>query len=149
MHTTYGSGWNLYSGNEEILGHLHHYSNRIIVYIVVIAIFFHTGIYKNRHDFWEETFLIFKSIIIALILVLSILALSKSIENYSRIVIVFSFIVMTLIIPTLKYILKKKLSVFGLWEKKAEVVSYDSDVIQEIFENKYLGYVKSPPKTRK
>jgi len=127
----------------SITGDLTHYTDRFILYAVVLLTFISAGIYKHRHDFWEETYLVLKSLILALVLLLSILALTKSIENYSRTVIVLSFMIMAFTIPMIKFILKKKLSVFGLWSKNAEVISSDSYVINEIFNNRYLGYVKS------
>ena len=129
--------------DAPVAGDITHYTDRFIVYIVVIMTFVSVGIYKHRHDFWEETYFVLKSLAVALILVLSILALSKSIENYSRFMIVASFFIMAFVIPVVKFILKKKLSVFGTWSKKAEVVSIDSNVTNEIFGTKYLGYVKS------
>ena len=132
--------------NSPVAGNLMYYTDKFIVYIIVIATFLSVGIYKHRHDFWEETYLILKSLALSLILVLSILALSKSIEDYSRMVILSSFVIMALVIPIVKFILKKKLSVFGMWSKKAAVVSSDSNVVEEIFGNRYLGYVKSSHK---
>ncbi len=128
------------------VGHLGHYTDKFIVYIVVIMAFVSIGIYKHRHDFWEETYLVLKSLALSLVLVLSVLALSQSIESYSRVIILLSFVAMALVVPMVKYILKKKLSVFGLWSRKAEVISNDSNVTDEIFGNKYLGYVKSSHK---
>ena len=124
-------------------GDLAHYTDNLIVYIVVIITFFGVRIYKYRHDFWEETYLVLKSLVIALVLVLSVLALSKSVSGYSRFIVVASFAIMALLIPTFKYILKKKLNVFGLWAKRAEVISKDSEVLEHIFGNRYLGYVQS------
>ena len=129
--------------DAPVAGDITHYTDRIIVYIVVIMTFVSVGIYKHRHDFWEETYFVLKSLVVSLVLVLSILALSKSIENYSRFIIVASFFIMAFVIPVVKFILKKKLSVFGTWSKKAEVVSIDSNVTNEIFGTKYLGYIKS------
>ena len=129
--------------DAPVAGDITHYTDRFIVYIVVIMTFVSVGIYKHRHDFWEETYFVLKSLVVSLVLVLSILALSKSIENYSRFIIVASFFIMAFVIPVVKFILKKKLSVFGTWSKKAEVVSIDSNVTNEIFGTKYLGYIKS------
>jgi undecaprenyl-phosphate galactose phosphotransferase len=124
-------------------GDLHHYTDKLIVYIIVIVTFFGLDIYKYRHDFWEETHLILKALAISLVLVLSVLALSKSVGSYSRVVVVTSFIMMALLLPTFKFFLKKKLFVFGLWGRKAAIISQDSEVINAIFDNRYLGYTES------
>jgi undecaprenyl-phosphate galactose phosphotransferase len=76
-------------------------------------------------------------------MVLSVLALNKAVFDYSSVVVVLSFVLMGSFIPFIKYILKKKLSVFGVWPKRANVISGNSDITNEIFGNKYLGYVKS------
>ena len=129
--------------DSSVAGDIVHYTDNLIVYIVVIMTLVSIGIYKHRHDFWEETYLVLKSLALSLVLVLSILALSKSIGDYSRFVVVASFVFMALLIPIVKFILKKKFSVFGMWSRNAEVISNDSDVIDEIFGNRYLGYKKS------
>ncbi|MBU1991063.1 sugar transferase [bacterium] len=122
------------------------YTDKLIVYILVIISFFGLRIYKYRHDFWEETYLVIKSLVLSLFMLLSVLALSKSVDDYSSIVIVASFVIMAFVIPIFKFILKKKLSVFGMWNKKASVISGNSEIVSEIFGNKYLGYVKGSHK---
>jgi len=127
----------------QIMGDITHYTEQLLVYILVISTLVSYGVYKHRHDFWEETYLIAKSLLLSLVLFLSYLALSKSIGEYSRLVVVLSFVLMALLLPIGKYLLKKKFSLFGFWQRKAEVVSQDSEVINEVFGNKYLGYEKS------
>ncbi|WP_309498467.1 sugar transferase [Sulfurovum sp.] len=127
----------------KVTGSLSHYTDKPLVYVIVLVSLMGLSIYKHRHDFWEETYLIIKSLLLSMVLVLSYLALSKSIGDYSRFVVVLSFAFMALLIPFFKYLLKSKLSVFGLWKKNAEVASPNSDVIDEVFSNRYLGYVKS------
>jgi undecaprenyl-phosphate galactose phosphotransferase len=68
--------------------------------------------------------------------------MTKSIENYSRLVIGFSFIFMTLLIPLSKNISKKVLYLMGLWQKKAKIYGNDSFLTDEIYGNPYLGYIK-------
>ena len=119
------------------------YIDKLIVYIIIITSLYGLGVYKYRHDFWEETYLIIKALVISLFMVLSVLALNKVVFDYSSVVVVFSFVIMGFFIPFMKYILKKKLSVFGFWPKRAKVISGNSAIVQEIFNNNYLGYVKS------
>lgn len=124
-------------------GDVFHYANNIIVYILVIVSFYGLRIYKHRHDFWEETYLVMKSLVFSFAMLLALIALSKNMDDYSRTVVILSFIFMLFLIPTVKYILKKKLLLFGLWDKKAFIVSENSEVVAEIFGNAYLGYVGS------
>lgn len=119
------------------------YTDKIVIYILIILTLYGLGIYKYRRDFWEETQYVVKSLLLSLLMLLSVLALSKSVEKYSLYVIVISFILMAFIIPAFKFILKKKLCVFGLWCKKASVISNNSDITKIIFGNQYLGYMES------
>lgn len=131
------------SFNIEVRESLQEYTMNIIVYVVVIFVLFGEKIYKNRYDFWEETRLILRGIGTSVLIVLSILALSEKMGNYSRLVIVFSFIFMAFVLPTLKNILKKFLFNIGLWKRSAEVYGNNQYVKDEVFRNHYLGYVYS------
>jgi len=117
------------------------YTTNIVIYLIVAVVFYNEKLYKYRFDFWEETRLVLRGLGVSLVLVLSILALSKSVEDYSRFIIVFSFVFMALLIPIVKNILKKRLFKLGVWERKAEVCGSDKSIKEEIFGNAYLGYV--------
>jgi len=121
---------------------LHTYLTFYPIYIIVLTLFAYEGIYTYRYDFWHESRLILKAIIFSAILVFAYLAMTKSIENYSRLVIGFAFIFMAFFIPLAKNISKKLLYRVGLWQKKAEIYGNDSFLVEEIYGNPYLGYVK-------
>ena len=124
------------------------YLNFPLIYIATLSMLAYEGIYTKRYDFWHESRQIIKALILSFILILAFLAMTKSIENYSRATIVFIFISMTLLIPFFKIISKRFLYRIGLWQRKASVHSNDPFVTKEIFDNHYLGYVKSDnPKT--
>jgi len=112
------------------------------IYIISLALFTYEGIYTHRYDFWHESRLIFKAIIFAAVLVFAYLAMTKSIETYSRLVIGFAFIFMAFFIPLAKNISKKLLFNIGLWQKKAEIYGNDTFLVEEIYGNPYLGYIK-------
>ena len=118
-----------------------YYIYNLSIYLIVLLVFNYEKIYKYRYDFWEETRIILISLAISFVIVFSILALTKSIDEYSRFVLVFSFVFMSIIIPVFKNILKKILFKVGLWKKSAEVIGDDKYVKEEIFSNIYLGYV--------
>ena len=88
------------------------------LYIIILSLFTYEGIYTYRYDFWHESRLVIKVLIFSSILVFAYLAMTKSIENYSRLVIGFSFIFMTILIPLSKNISKKVLYLMGVWQKK-------------------------------
>jgi len=124
------------------------YLNFPLIYIATLSTLAYEGVYTKRYDFWHESRQVIKALILSFILVLAFLAMTKSINNYSRATMVFIFISMTLLIPFFKIIIKKFLYRIGLWQKKASVYSNDPFVTKEIFDNHYLGYVKSDnPKT--
>ena len=112
------------------------------LYLVPILLFTYEGIYTYRYDFWHESRLILKGLLFSAILIFAYLAMTKSIENYSRLVIGFSFIGMAFFIPLSKNLIKKLLYALGLWQKKAVIYGGDSFLTKEIYENPYLGYIK-------
>jgi undecaprenyl-phosphate galactose phosphotransferase len=116
------------------------------LYIILLALFTYEGIYTYRYDFWHESRLIMKVIILAAILVFAYLAMTKMITDYSRLVIGISFILMFILIPLSKNIIKKTLFKLGLWQKKAKVYGEDPFLTDEIYKNPYLGYIKPKKK---
>lgn len=112
------------------------------LYIILIILFAYEGIYTYRYDFWHESRLILKGIIFSAILIFAYLAMTKSIGNYSRLVIGFSCLFMAILIPISKNISKKLLHKLGLWQKKAKIYGQDPFLTDEIFGNPYLGYIK-------
>ena len=116
------------------------YVGEPIFYAVPIIMFFYESLYSKRYDFWHESHEVIKSLIVSLVVVFFILALLKQAEDFSRIVIVLSFVFMMFVIPLSKNILKKILFRFGLWKRNARVYGCDVFVGKEIFKNPYLGY---------
>ena len=112
------------------------------IYIIPILLFTYEGIYTYRYDFWHESRLILKGIIFSAILIFAYLAMTKTIVEYSRLVIGISFLVMAILIPLSKNISKKILFKFGLWQKKAKIYGNDPFLTDEIYKNPYLGYIK-------
>lgn len=118
------------------------YASFYPLYIIVISLFAYEGIYTHRYDFWHESRIIFRVIIFSVILVFAYLAMTKSIEDYSRLVIGFTFIFMMFLIPIAKNFSKKILYKLGVWQKKAEIYGNDKFLTEEIYGNPYLGYIK-------
>ena len=119
--------------------HLRFYS----LYIILILLFTYEGIYTYRYDFWHESRLILKGIIFSTLILFAYLAMTKSVQDYSRIVIGFAFLFMMILIPLSKNISKKLLHKLGLWHKKAKIYGDDPFLTDEIFGNPYLGYVQA------
>ncbi len=132
---------------NEFFGTVHtalltNYTALLPLYILPILLFAYEGIYTYRYDFWHESRLIFKGLIFSALLVFAYLAITKHIGVYSRAVIVMAFLLMAIIIPFSKNLIKKTLYIVGLWRKKAKVYGDDPFLSDEIYGNPYLGYVK-------
>ena len=132
---------------EGVLGEAHmatlsNFNALLPLYIVPIVLFAYEGIYTYRYDFWHESRLVLKAIAFSIILVFSYFAITKTIGTYSRFVIGFSFLLMALLIPFSKNLIKKLLYNLGLWQKIAKIYGNDPFLTQEIYGNPYLGYVK-------
>ncbi len=112
------------------------------LYIIILAIFGYEGVYTYRYDFWHETKKLLKALILAALLVFSYLAMTKSIEYYSRFVIGSAFIIMVFLIPIAKYFTKISLHRVKLWAKSAKVYADDNFLNCEIYDNPYLGYIR-------
>lgn len=129
---------------------LSNYTSFYPLYIVTITLLSYEGIYNHRYDFWHESKVIIKGLIFSFIIILAYLAMTKSIQDYSRAVIIFSFLFMSFLLPLSKNICKKLLFKFGLWKRKANIYGDDPFLKHEIFGNHYLGYVDAKednPKT--
>ncbi len=124
----------------ELQNEFLYYVNKPLVYIIPVFTLLYEGVYTKRYDFWHESYQVIKSLSLSFLLVMSYLALTKNIDHYSNIVILFSFAFMSILIPLFKNILKKKLYKLGMWNRKAKVYGNDSFINDEIFKNHYLGY---------
>jgi len=115
-----------------------------LVYCAVLTLFLYEGLYTKRYDFWHESYLILKTLLFSLIIILAYLGITKTIQEYSRFIIIVAFMIMAFLIPLVKIILKKFLFHLGIWERKAKIYgSQDLFIEKEIFENHYLGYSKA------
>ena len=122
------------------------YQNFILFYMILIFLFFYQGIYTRRYDFWYETKMIVKSCFFGLLLSLSILALTGKDYDFLQVSIVLSFVFLIFLLPVSKFVLKKALFNFKIWKKKARILGETSEFELEIFNNKYLGYVRAKGK---
>jgi undecaprenyl-phosphate galactose phosphotransferase len=114
-----------------------------LLYIVMFLAFCSQGIYRNRFDFWQELQRIIKGLFFTIIIILSVLALIKQSEDYSRFVLISSFFIAGLILPLQKYFLKRFLYRLGWWKKEARLIGRDNFFAKHVLRNPYLGYVHS------
>ncbi|MCI0501361.1 MAG: sugar transferase, partial [Epsilonproteobacteria bacterium] len=119
-----------------------HYLGFLPLFIIPILLFAYEGIYTYRYDFWHDSRLVLKGLSLSLVLIFAYMAMTKSVENYSRFVIGFSFLFMSILIPLSKNMSKKWLYKMGIWQKKAKIYGNDTFLTNEIYANPYLGYIK-------
>ncbi|HQS67421.1 MAG TPA: exopolysaccharide biosynthesis polyprenyl glycosylphosphotransferase [Sulfuricurvum sp.] len=128
---------------------LQHYLHITSIYSVILLVMMYEGIYTKRFDFWQEHKRITASLAISLIVIFAFLALQKETESYSRFIIITSFVIMLIIIPIEKRLVKYWLYHLGLWNRKALVLGQDPFFIEHVFGNPYLGYVQGDDQTSK
>ncbi|GIU00849.1 undecaprenyl-phosphate galactose phosphotransferase WbaP [Sulfurovum sp. TSL6] len=129
---------------------LAHYLDFSLIYLATFTMLAYEGSYTRRYDFWHESRQVLKAISFAFLIILSYLAMTKSVGEYSRAVVIFTFLLMAILIPLFKNIGKKQLFRLGIWQREAKVYGNDPFLIEEIFRNPYLGYIeviRKEPKT--
>lgn len=113
------------------------------VYLILILMMAYLGIYTKRYDFWHESRLVLQASFLSFIILLSALALGQNAEYYSRSTLVLIFICCAVVLPMAKLLIKGILYKFGIWQLPAKVISENDLFKNELFEDKYLGYVKA------
>ncbi|MRI83642.1 MAG: hypothetical protein C6I00_04400 [Nitratiruptor sp.] len=109
-------------------------------FYIPLLLFLSNGLYRYRYDFWHESRLVVQSLLFALLILLSFLAITRTIESYSRYVLLASFFFMALFIPVQKRLLKWLLYRIGLWRRKVKLLGADLRMAQTLGANFYLGY---------
>jgi undecaprenyl-phosphate galactose phosphotransferase len=105
------------------------------VILIILGLLYYEKIYKFNFDFWQETLKIIKAFFVGFVVVLSILALTKTNFEYSRTFIVIYFVFGVIFIPILKRYTKKFLYSFDYFRKKVLIVGNDEQI--EIFKNEF------------
>lgn len=113
------------------------------VYVTLILILVYSGIYTKRFDFWHETKLVIRASFLSFIILFAGLALGHNTEYYSRTTLILIFVFSPLCIALCKLFAKKFLFNLGFWKKPAKVISDNQNFKSQLFDDWYLGYVKS------
>ncbi len=112
------------------------------VIFIIFSLLYYEKIYIFRYDFWQETQKILKSFIIGFLMVLSLLTLTKTNLEYSRLFIGVYFALGMLLMPIFKRYTKKILYSFDFFKKRVLVIGIEEQVniFKKEFENNwYLG----------
>jgi undecaprenyl-phosphate galactose phosphotransferase len=113
-----------------------------IIFITSLIIVFEK-IYLIRYDFWSDTKRVYKGLIFSFVAVFTIISLTKMSNDYSRFFLTLFYIMMFLLIPFSKRLLKKYLFKFDFFKQKIKVIGNSSLVEKmknEVNENWYFGY---------
>ena len=113
------------------------------VIILLLIMLTYEKIYFKRFDFWTDTKRIFKALFLSFIAVLSVIALVKASESYSRSFIFLFFFFSAFAIPFTKRYVKKILFSFDIFKLKVNVIGQSKrkkEIRKEIKSNWYFGY---------
>ncbi|EAI4415543.1 sugar transferase [Campylobacter fetus] len=126
---------NLFSGESVYIGSLY------VFYAINILLFFYSQLYTKRFDFWHESRVALRNCFFGAAIILFVLTSSNL--DFPRPVFVLSFLFMVFFLPISKFILKRVLYHTGLWKKPARIMGQSGEFEESVFENHYLGYIKS------
>ncbi|QIA77857.1 sugar transferase [Rodentibacter caecimuris] len=113
------------------------------VYILYISLLLYSGVYYKRFDFWHESKIIVKVSFGVFLILFAALALGQNIQYYSRTTLFLIFLVSALFLPINKFFVKRILFKLNFWQKKAIVISENLEFKNQLFDDPYLGYVKT------
>ena len=111
--------------------------------LIVILVFAFEKLYIKRFTFWEEVRHLFRGITLSFVLLMMIVFITRGYEQYSRAVLVMTWLFGLLFFPVFRLASKKLLVRLNLWKKKVFIIG-TSDIGQcvalEIDNNDTLGY---------
>ncbi len=107
-----------------------------------LVIFTSKGLYTKHRPFWQETKSIITSISLAALLVYSIVSLGKIDLYFSRVLFVLHPLILAVLIPLIRRIVKALLYKIHYWEREVIEVRVDSDqsLISSFSRNSFIGY---------
>lgn len=111
--------------------------------LIVILVFAFEKLYIKRFTFWEEVRHVFRGITLSFVLLMMIVFISRGYEQYSRTVLVMTWLLGLLFFPVFRLAVKKFLVRFNLWKKKVFIIGNNDIgqfVAREIVNNQVLGY---------
>ncbi len=108
-----------------------------------ILVFAYEKLYTKRYSHWDETRLLVKSSIMAMILVLATIVLTRKSLPFSRIILVLMGLFSFLTLPVARFLTKRLLVRLRLWEKRVLIIGSRNgthEVISAIRRNRSLGF---------
>ncbi len=120
-----------------------YYYEYFFVFFIVFFLFYLEGIYTKRYDIWEDIKKIFNSLAIIVVVVLSIVSITKSSLLFSRLVIFLFWFYSLFIFPLFHVLSKKVLYKLKLWQKDVIICGTSSQTLEfckSLESQFYLGY---------
>ncbi|MGL4677012.1 MAG: exopolysaccharide biosynthesis polyprenyl glycosylphosphotransferase [Brevinema sp.] len=117
-----------------------------VLLVILIVVFIWNNLYQTRYSFWEELFLIWQSLMVAG-LISYVFLFNFDITYISRVVVFLLFLILIVILPFYRFILKKILFKLSFWKTpmvivcKCEDLSYAFHIAQVFRRDFYLGFV--------
>lgn len=108
-----------------------------------ILVFAYERLYTKRFSYWDETRLLVKSSIMAMILVLAAAVLTRKSMPFSRSILVMMGLFSSVTLPVARFLTKRLLVGLHLWEKRILIIGSregTSEVIAAIRRNRSLGF---------
>ncbi|WP_415251202.1 sugar transferase [Sulfurimonas sp.] len=116
------------------------------IIIISLSMFLYEKIYFVRHDFWGDAKRVIKALVLSLLIVFTVLTLTKISSEYSRILIMIFFTFAVFLVPLFKRIFKRLIFKIDFFNIKVKVLAKDKDletIINEIDKNWYFGFKNS------
>jgi undecaprenyl-phosphate galactose phosphotransferase len=101
------------------------------------------GLYTRRLPFWRETRRLVKAVTLAFVLVLAAISLGKMSGEFSRTVLVLSYLFWLFFLPVGRLAIKRGLARLGLWMQPVLILGAGKTgelVVRALLRDRYLGY---------
>lgn len=122
---------------------IEHFYKMYYLLFVFILIFSYEKLYTRRYDFAEEFVCIARGLFISVILIAVLVYLSRSFENFTRALPIIMMFTAMIIVPLVRFTVKKTLKILGFYIKPAAVIGIKEEndlVIPKLGKFESMGY---------
>jgi Undecaprenyl-phosphate galactose phosphotransferase WbaP len=119
------------------------YFEQFYMYFVWVAVFMYEKLYTRRFVFWEEVQRLSKSTTISIAITMLTVYITQQYLKFSRLIIVLAWLLILVVLPAVRYVIKLFLIKLNLWKKKVIIIGAEESsvaLIKSIEQNKTLGY---------
>ncbi len=101
---------------------IEHFYKMYYLLAVFILIFYYEKLYTRRYDFFEEFIYVVRGLFTSIILIAMLIYLSRTYEIFSRTIPLLMMLTGMIIVPLVRYIVKRVLIISGFYTKNAAVI---------------------------